>query len=208
MTVLPISPLSLSSSLFPPRPVVLVHGLDDTAKVFNTLVSYLSDRGWSVYGCDLRPSNGNVSLETLARQLAVYIHDHLPTSTPFDLIGFSMGGIISRYYLQRLGGLERVFRFITLSSPHRGTWTGYLRWNVGCSQMRPDSPFLKDLNQDWDCLSQVRFFSLWTPFDLMIVPAESSVIPVGESRSIPVPLHPWMLTDPRCLSTIVQLLQC
>ena len=189
------------------RPVLLVHGLDDTACVFDTMNTYLGHRGWSVYRCDLHPSNGTVPLEQLAYQLAAYIDDRLPASEPFDLVGFSMGGIISRYYVQRLGGLARVHRLITIASPHRGTWTGYLRWNVGCSQMRPDSQFLKDLNQDWHCLEQVRFVSLWTPLDLMIIPAESSVIPVGEHRSFPIPLHPWMLTDPRCLDAVARILQ-
>jgi triacylglycerol lipase len=185
---------------------MLVHGLDDTEQVFNTMTTYLEERGWTVYRCSLIPSGGQVPLEALGRQLQRYIDHHLP-DTPFDLLGFSMGGLISRYYVQRLGGLNRVHRLMTLSSPHRGTLTGYLRWNIGCSQMRPNSDFLRDLNQDWHTLEQVRFVSLWTPLDLMIVPATSSVIPVGTSQTIPVPLHPWMLTDKQVLETLVQYLE-
>ena len=188
-------------------PVMLVHGLDDTARVFKRMTTYLRDRGWTVFSCDLIPSSGQLPLEALARQLDRYIQDHLPPEEPFDLLGFSMGGLISRYYLQRLGGLARVRRFLTLSSPHQGTWTGYLRWNAGCEQMRPNSDFLRDLNHDWHTLEQVRFVSLWTPLDLMIVPADSSVIPVGRSLSLPVALHPWMLTDDPVLSTVAQILE-
>jgi len=43
----------------------------------------------------------------------------------------------------------------------------------GCVQMRPDSPFLQ-LNQDAIMLEQLNFTSIWTPFDLMIVPGNSS----------------------------------
>jgi len=187
-------------------PLLLVHGLGDTSRAFKSMTAYLTERGWTVFSCDLKPNNGQLPLEALARQLDRYIQAHLPAAEPFDLLGFSMGGLISRYYLQRMGGLERVRRFLAISSPHRGTWVGYLRWNPGCEQMRPDSEFLKDLNQDWQVLEQVNFVSLWTPFDLMIVPADSSVMPVGRSLSFPVALHPWMLTDDRVFATIVKVL--
>lgn len=189
------------------RSLMLVHGLGDTARVFKPMTTYFTERGWTVWSCDLKPSDGQLPLEALAQQLHRYIQTHLPPQEPFDLLGFSMGGIISRYYLQRMGGIHRVRRFISVSSPHRGTWTGYLRWNPGCEQMRPESEFLKNLNQDWQLLEQVGFVSLWTPFDLMIVPADSSVIPVGRSISLPVALHPWMLTDDRVLATVAEILR-
>lgn len=187
-------------------PLVLVHGLDDTHQVFWTMRRYLEARGWCIYAWDLSPSNGSVPLEHLAQQLADRIKTQIPPDQTFDLLGFSMGGIISRYYLQRLGGLGRVRRFISIASPHQGTWMGYMRWNPGCEQMRPQSNFLQDLNRDWQVLEQVGFTSLWTPFDLMIVPPTSSVLPVGRSIQIPVGLHPWMLTDPRCLEQVARCL--
>ncbi|WP_178378225.1 hypothetical protein [Chroogloeocystis siderophila] len=37
-----------------------------------------------------------------------------------------MGGLAGRHYLQCLGGVNRVQRFISISTPHRGMWTAYL----------------------------------------------------------------------------------
>lgn len=113
-----------------------------------------------------------------------------------------MGGIVSRYYVQRLGGINRVGRFITVSSPHNGTVTGYLRSGPGCVQMRPKSAFLADLNQDAAMLEQVNFTSIWTPYDLMIVPPTSSKMPVGREVQVPVLGHAWMVTDRRSLDAI------
>ena len=188
-------------------PLLLIHGIDDTAKIFEPLVNYSSDRGWDeIHAIDLLPSNGDRGLDELAAQIQTYVEQTLPSSTQFDLVGFSMGGIVSRYYLQRLGGLERVRRFVTLSSPHNGTWTGYLRSNPGARQMRPSSEFLQDLNATVDELSAVEFTSVWTPFDLMIVPSSSSELPVGNQMQLPVLAHPWMVSDPRSLANLANIL--
>ena len=119
------------------NPVLMIHGIDDTAAVFNRMTTYLSGRGWSTHRLSLIPNNGSVGLDRLAHQVADYSDRHFPKGRPFDLVGFSMGGLVSRYYLQRLGGLDRVHRFISLSAPHNGSWAAHLRWNHGAAQMRP-----------------------------------------------------------------------
>lgn len=155
---------------------------------------------------NLSPNNGDVGLDLLAEQLAVHI-DETYGPRPVDVVGFSMGGMVSRYYIQRLGGVHRVHRFITIASPHNGTWLAYLRYNQGAVQMRRGSSFLQQLNQDVEQLTQVQFTSIWTPLDLMIVPAHSSQLPVGDEMQIPVLLHSWMVRDRRCLGAIAQLLR-
>lgn len=190
------------------NPVLLVHGIDDTAELFSTLSAYLKKQGWVTHGIDLIPNDGTHGLDVLAQQIAAYALDTFGPEQPFDVVGFSMGGIISRYYVQRLGGLERVQRLITLSSPHQGTWTAYLRWNAGAKQMRPRCPFLDDLNQDaMEQLGRINFTSFWTPLDTMIVPAESSYLPVGKAVPLPVAAHPWMVTDERVLQQVAIALQ-
>lgn len=196
----------ISSPLGDRHPVILVHGIDDTAAVFRTMAPYLTAQGWQVHHPSLTPSNGDVGLDVLAEQLAEYVQQVIPAGQPFDLVGFSMGGIISRYYVQRLGGLERVRRLVTVSSPHCGTWTAYLRPNVGASQMSVKSPFLHDLNRDAGCLERLNFTSIWTPLDLMILPARSSCLGIGREVVVNVPAHAWMLSDPRSLRAIAQAL--
>ncbi len=177
------------------NPVLLVHGMNDTGAIFHKMAPYLTQMGWSVYDLDLIPSNGELGLDILANQVVDYITATFPPEQPLDIVGFSMGGIVSRYYVQRLGGIKRVQRLITLASPNQGTWTAYFRPGSGCLQMRPGSAFLQDLNQDAVMLEQLNFTSIWTPFDLIIVPSISSKMPVGEDVQVPVLGHAWMLTD-------------
>jgi triacylglycerol esterase/lipase EstA (alpha/beta hydrolase family) len=184
------------------NPVLLVHGINDTGAVFNKMAFYLRQQGLSVYTVDLIPNNGSEVLEKLAQQVANYVNDTFEAARPVDIVGFSMGGIVSRYYIQRLGGINKVQRFITISSPHKGTIIAYGTWLAGAVQMRPNSDFINDLNADFKMLKQLNFTSIWTPYDLMILPATSSRLGIGKEVTIPVILHPLMLTDTRT-STIV-----
>ena len=184
------------------NPVLLIHGIDDTRAVFQKMAVHLVLQGWSVHSLNLVPNNGDVGLDELAKQVADYVTATFAPEQHLDLVGFSMGGIVSRYYVQRLGGINRVQRFITISSPHNGTVVAYGSRRPGCVQMRPDSIFLKDLNSDAVMLGQLNFTSIWTPYDLMIVPANSSQMSVGSEIIVPVALHPWMLTDPRSLAVV------
>jgi triacylglycerol lipase len=190
----------------PPSPVILVHGIGDTPDVFGPMAAVLRARGHEPHAVAMTPASGRVGLDRLALQLQAYIDVRIG-SEQVGLVGFSMGGLVARYYVQRLGGISRVRRFLTLSTPHRGSWWARLLANEGGVQMRPGSEFLADLDRDAEVLEQVGFVSLWTPCDLMILPARSSVIASGEQIRLPVLLHPWMLTDRRCLERVAGLLE-
>jgi triacylglycerol lipase len=167
---------------------------------------YLRARGFDARALDLVPGDGSVTIEQLAAQLAAYVAVELPAAAPFDLVGFSMGGVVSRYYVQRLGGDARVRRMITISSPHHGTMTAYLSGKPGAVQMRPGSPLLSELNGDLSALERVEVTSLWTPLDLMILPPQSSRLPLGSEVLVAAPLHALMLHDPRALRAVAEAL--
>jgi triacylglycerol lipase len=188
----------------PPNPIVLAHGMWDTAAVFEKLKPFLESRGFQVYSLDMVPSNGEAPLEVLAGQLANFIDRTFPSDQPIDLLGFSMGGIVSRYYLQRLGGLDRTDRLVTVSSPHNGTTMAEFGFLPGAKQMRVGSEFLQDLNRDIDRLASIQFTSIWTPLDAIIVPAASSRVTVAANKTVLVPWHKLMVYDRRSLSAIAQ----
>jgi triacylglycerol lipase len=190
------------------NPILLIHGLNDTRSVFGRMSNYLSELGWDVHSINLTPNNGAATLERLAHQVSYYIEQNFSRQQPIDLLGFSMGGIITRYYLQRLGGVERVERYISISAPNNGTVTAYGLPLPGILQMQPNSSFLEDLNRDVrETLSRLKITIMWTPFDLMILPAHSSQLPLGKELRLPVVLHPWMLKDSRTLAAVASSLR-
>jgi triacylglycerol lipase len=186
-----------------PNPVLLIHGFQDNARKMQAMARALRRDGWTVLTPTLSPSGCQVGNEVLAQQLSDFIEANVPHDTRCDLVGFSMGGIVCRYYLQRLGGITRVDRFVAISAPEHGTWwaricPAELLRLPGVAQLRPDSAFLRDLNGDAQVLDRVRFTTMWTPLDLMVLPAASSRMRVGSETKVWVPLHPLMVWLPSC----------
>ena len=188
------------------NPVLLVHGVTDTSHKMRRIASHLSSLGCQVYDIDLTPNNGDAKLEVLAQQVADLVNQTFGPHQHIDIVGFSMGGLVSRYYLQRLGGINRVQRFISISTPHHGTLAAYFSLRPGCVQMRPGHEFMIDLHRDVDSLNQLNFTSLWTPFDLIILPPSSSQLGIGTEIVLPVLTHPLMVFDQRCLDAIADAL--
>ncbi len=73
---------------------------------------------------------------------------------PVYLVAHSAGGLVARYYIQRLGGFHYCEALITLATPHRGTWVALLGFlthlllKARCLlQMLPISRFVRSINR-------------------------------------------------------------
>lgn len=187
--------------------LILVHGFMDTGRRMAWMARRLRALGWKVLVPSLQPSNGTETIEKLAGQLSLYIRENTLENERIDLVAFSMGGLICRYYLQRLGGLASTDRFITIATPHNGTLAAYILPFAGVRQMRPKSAFLDSLNADIKQLHQLIFVSYYSPYDLIILPAKSSVVQVAQNSKVFALLHPWMIFDRRLIKEIVFVLQ-
>lgn len=187
---------------------ILVPGFSDDERCMRGLARYLYKKtGIESVTLSPQPSAGQVGIEILAGILAEQIDECVPANAPIHLVGFSMGGLICRYYLQHRCGAQPVEQLITIATPHQGTWSAYSFARPACFQMRPGSQFLQALNNDLTSLAAVKFTSIWTPFDLTILPATSSWLPVGKIVTILSPFHRTMLLDPRVFASIGSLLQ-
>lgn len=199
--------LSKMNSKLDRNPVILIHGIWDTKIIFSKMSSRLTELGWCVHSLNLTPNDGSLGLASLAQQLADYISQTFHPQQSIDIVGYSMGGLVSRYYVQRLGGINRVQRLITISSPHKGTLTAYSLPLPGYLDMRPNSGLLRDLYQDVTMLKRINFTSMWTPFDIMIVPSNSSQMPVGKEVKLNVLLHRQMVTETQSINALVEELK-
>ncbi|WP_438005006.1 alpha/beta fold hydrolase [Sorangium sp. So ce321] len=193
-------------------PILLVHGIWDSAARIDCLRAGLAARGVDrASAFDLVPNDGRASIERLAAQLDAAVEAALAGAAPggaVDVVGFSMGALVTRYYIQRGRGRARVRRFVSISGPHRGTLNAMWLPHEGVRQMRPDSPLLRDLAADPDPWGPVEVHVLYTPFDVMILPARSSELPGARTtRAVPVALHRWMLSDRRVLDSVAELLE-
>jgi triacylglycerol lipase len=191
------------------NPVLLVHGIFDSGRAMQAVRRSLKRHGWSaVYTIDLQPNDASDPLEKLAQQLDGRVEElcRMEQVDHLDLVAFSMGGLVARYYLKHLGGLARVDHLVTISSPHHGTQLALLSSGAGAQQMRPGSEFLKELNDGDETPGPVRYTCIWTPLDLMIVPPDSSRLAGAHNVSLWSPAHPAMLWDRRVFKLIREAL--
>lgn len=194
------------SSPGPRRNVLLVHGIFDSSKKFRALSKRLESRGYHTVAIDLEPADAKLGLDHLARQVEERVAESFGEE-PFALVGFSMGGLICRAYLQKLMEEDTpLVAFATISTPHKGSLWGWVHPSKGARQMRPESPWLRELNAEVDVLDERPFLSIWSPLDLMIVPSDSSRIGPGEESIHWVPAHPLMLFNRKVADRLADFL--
>lgn len=191
-------------------PVLLVHGIWDEGARFDRMRAALAVAGHApARALDLSPNDGSGTIHSLAGQVERAAEELLAASGAgrLDLIGFSMGALVSRYFVQRMSGKARVRRFVSISGPHRGTVTAFAMNKAGVREMRPKSPLLTELDADPDPWGEVEVHTMWTPYDLMIVPPTSSQLPgAAEDHCLRIALHRWMITHPRAVERVVSIL--
>jgi len=155
-------------------PILLLHGMADNRTIFRTLRRRLRRRGFqSVITVNYSQLTNDV--RGAARLLAQEI-EAVVARTGFErvhVVAHSLGGLIARYYVQRLGGDERVHTLVTLGSPHAGSLHAHLLPVQLCRQLRPGSDLMTELTLDArGC--RTRFVAYWSDLDQLIVPHESA----------------------------------
>ncbi|WP_431996988.1 esterase/lipase family protein [Streptomyces fungicidicus] len=189
-------------------PVVLLHGFIDNRSVFVLLRRSLAQHGrqqieslnYSPLTCDIR-----IAAELLGRHIEQVCER--TGSRQVDVVGHSLGGLIARYYVQRLGGDTRVRTLVTLGTPHSGTRVAPLaNAHPIVRQMRPGSPVLEELAQPAPGC-RTHFVAFWSDLDHIMDPLESACIEhpdlttanvrVSGVGHLALPVHPAVATGIR-----------
>ncbi|MEV8307009.1 alpha/beta fold hydrolase [Streptomyces flavidovirens] len=158
-------------------PVVLLHGFVDNRSVFVVLRRSLARHGrhrleslnYSPLTCDIR---------TAAELLGRHVEEICDRRghPRVDIVGHSLGGLIARYYVQRLGGDVRVRTLVTLGTPHAGTSVAPpMSAHPIVRQMRPGSDVIEELRRPAPSC-RTRFVSFWSDLDQLMLPVETACI--------------------------------
>jgi pimeloyl-ACP methyl ester carboxylesterase len=157
-------------------PILLVHGMVDNRSIFTLLRRGLLRRGFGrVLTVDYSPLTADVRVAAagLAEQVEQLVADS--GYERVHVIGHSLGGLIARYYVQRLGGHERVHTLVTLGTPHGGTLPAHLLPATLGRQLRPGSALLSELAEPAAEVG-TRFIAYWSDLDQLIVPKRNARI--------------------------------
>ena len=157
-------------------PVVLVHGYGHNRSGWFMLDRRLRRVGFtSVHTLNYLPYLSGVP--ELADRLAERIEAicELTGSDKVHIVGHSMGGIVARWYVQELGGHDRVDTAITIGSPHSGTYAAMLGVGTGARDLRPGSRVMRRLERNAKA-SPVRWIAYYSNLDMLIQPASSAML--------------------------------
>jgi len=190
-------------------PLVLVHGLWDTPRLFRRLQEALAGERDPLLVPYLHHRLGATRMLPLAERLEAAIEATFGPSQTIDVLGFSMGGVVGRSWIQLLGGHRRTRRFFSVASPQQGTPLAQVcpPWLLGgIAELKPGSPLLRQLNDSAEILKTVDCHSIYTPTDQIVVPGWRGVLPVGTRQALPAMTHQAILRDPRALAALREAL--
>ncbi len=170
-------PPTLPGSPAAERPVVLLHGFIDNRSVFVLLRRALARHGRR-HLASLNYSPLTRDLRTAAELLGRHVEEICARTgqREVDIVGHSLGGLIARYYVQRLGGDHRVRTLVTLGTPHGGTAVAPgAGLHPIVRQMRGGSPLIEELRLPAPGC-RTRFVSFWSELDQVMVPVGTACV--------------------------------
>lgn len=158
-------------------PILLVHGIVDNHSIFTVLQRALRRRGFSnlaSFDYGLLTSDVPGTAQRLGATIAQLAADS--GYEKIHVIGHSLGGLMARYFAQKMGGDDLVHTLVTLGTPHQGTAlarAGQFLPLVG--QLTPQSELMRTLAAPAPGCT-TRFVAFASDLDQLIVPSTNAEI--------------------------------
>ncbi|MCW3816982.1 lipase [Micromonospora sp. DR5-3] len=174
------------------NPVIVVGGLIGVSIAYEPIAARLRADGYRVSIYQL-PDLGFGDIRASARALSSYV-DLVRAATgaaKVDLVTHSEGGLVSRWYVKYLGGVDKVGRYLSLGTPQQGTYVANIVEFVGlgdcagviaCQQMAIGSDFLATLNAGDDTPGAVRWTTIRTWQDELVRPVDNATLADGATN--------------------------
>lgn len=161
-------------------PVLLVPGYGGSTAALEELAAALGAGGRQTTIVPA-PGDGTGDLREHAAALAEAASAAIDGGAPsVDVVGYSAGGVVVRYWVAELGGDAQARRVVSLASPQHGTDLAALAGDLAggscraaCRQLAPDSDLLRGLNAGDETPAGPRWVAIWTEDDATVVPPSS-----------------------------------
>ena len=184
----------------------MIHGLRNSSSIFSSITSKLDDIGVEYFAPTLKHSYGMTSIIDLTKVLNELILEEYGLEKELDILGFSMGGIIGRYWIQKFNGYKRTRRLISIGSPHKGTLMAQLVPKYpfrGISEMKIKSNFLRELEKNDFFLHEIECINFFTYWDLMVFPGWWTNLNLGKKISLKVYKHRNLVRNKSVVDKII-----
>jgi triacylglycerol lipase len=184
-------------------PVIFVHGYTGNASNWTTALSVFRaggftqlstyDDNWAgsnqVSAAGLRDRVNQIKAQTGASKVAIVNH--------------SMGGLVTRWYLEELGGSSSVSHVASIAGANHGTnYAGACLINVSCIQMYPGSLFITNLADGDETPGTAKYRTWSSACDGIIIPYTSTRLSGATNTNVICQTHIGFLTDTSVLRKI------
>lgn len=180
------------------RLVILASGWTNTEWAWGIMRRRFEKAGYDVL-VGSYPSCGFGPIEESAERVAQVTVAAAPNYDEVIYVGHSMGGLVTRYAIQKLG--IKVAAYASFGTPHKGTrltkkissW--FRPFSESMYQMSQDHDFIEDLNAaPWP---EIPALSLSGSLDQLVRPHEASFEPNSEHIDIPNNTHVSIIATKR-----------
>jgi triacylglycerol lipase len=124
-------------------PVIFVHGYTGNAPNWTTALSVFRAGGFSqLYTYDYNWAGSNQVSAAGLRDRADQVQAQTGASRA-AIVNHSMGGLVTRWYLEQLGGSSSVSHVASIAGANYGAfYAGACLINISCVEMYPGAPFI------------------------------------------------------------------
>ena len=206
----PFRPHAIADQLEPERTrgrrgVVFIHGFFCNRGFWTPWLKRLRGSGHAFVALDLEPVFGSIDayvpqIDDAVRRVT------LATGMPPLLVCHSMGGLAARAWLQQMRAEARVWRVVTLATPHRGTWLARFGHGDNGRQMRLLSDWLAQLDHGMPADRHTLFTCWYSNCDNIVFPASSATLPGADNRLVPGVAHVQLAFVPQVIHATLALL--
>lgn len=162
------------------RGIVFVHGFVCNRGFWTPWMLRVRDAGHAFVAVNLEPVFGSIEDYVPIIDDAV---DRVAAATgmPPLIVCHSMGGLAARAWLRSRAAGARVWRLVTIGSPHRGTWLGRFSHLPNGIQMRLDGDWLRELGPLPEAVPVVCWY---TNCDNIVFPPSTATLPGADNRLV------------------------
>ncbi|WP_168200875.1 triacylglycerol lipase [Allokutzneria sp. NRRL B-24872] len=154
------------------RPVVLLHGtFSDSKSTWRELTDALKKDGRCAHALDYG-GRGKRPVAQSAGEVSAFVDEVLRRTgaATVDLVGYSQGAVLARYYAKNLGGAAKAGSLIGIAPPNHGLPPGDMPdWLAkdcpACVDQVAGSPFMKALNEGGDLVGALRYTTIASEHD-------------------------------------------
>jgi triacylglycerol lipase len=188
-------------------PVIFVHGYTGNASNWTTALSVFRAGGFSrLYTYDYNWAGSNViSAQGLASRV-----NQVKAQTGASkvaIVNHSMGGLVTRYYVENLGGAANVSHVASIAGANHGTtFAGACLINISCVEMYPGSLFILGLAAGDETPGSARYRTWYSACDGIIIPYTSTRLDGATNTNVACQTHIGFLTDTVVLTQIRQFI--